>query len=528
MSRSAAKSVYSDFQQEFDAQTNHLLRRRFLWYSGTMAAISVFGFVLLLLSLLVFPQVAKAILTRSFDGEMGTKHPAWVLGAGMVGGLLTTLNYLVCFWRVKSRPLDKHKLLFMSYFLVVVDGVIGYSLSHLPDIGSGGLFSVLLSHVLACSFLPWTNKQAFWPAAIVWGWGFLLRFVVPGDSSFATNVAATVFSSLLFAPGLLIAWARHSRRLEEFQLQYFQRKYGQVRRELTDARKIHESLFPPAVTDGAVRMAYTYEPMGQIGGDYLFTARPKRTAAREHPPLNVVILDVTGHGISAALTVNRLYGELRRIFAERPDVTPGEVLQLLNRYANLTLATHSIYLTALCLKIESDGTGHGVVEYANGGHPPAFLRRASGNGPDAIEELDSTACVLGACDDDEFACEQRRVTFGPGDVLLAYTDGAIEARGLDGRMLGLTTLREMVLGNVERAAATAMLGEVMEEGLTGSRRTEIIARRVQDHRGGPPQDDTLVVEIWMEAVGGSGLPANAATHTVESRSTEQARQNVLV
>src|SRR5690606_28540475 len=92
-------------------------------------------------------------------------------------------------------------------------------------------------------------------------------------------------------------------------------RYGEFRRELTDARRIHESLFPKPKCEGDVHFLYLYEPMRQIGGDYLFVScAPTDDGRREM--LSFVVIDVTGHGIPAALTVNRLHGELSRLFAE--------------------------------------------------------------------------------------------------------------------------------------------------------------------------------------------------------------------
>ena len=204
------------------------------------------------------------------------------------------------------------------------------------------------------------------------------------------DFVAIAFSPLIALPGTAICWFRDSRRLEKYKLRFLQQRYGEVRRELTDARKIHESLFPAEVEHGAVRMTYRYEPMRQIGGDFLFVCpAPMQGAGDGGDGLNVVLIDVTGHGIPAALTVNRLHGELERIFAEDPLIPPGEVLALLNRYVHLTLAPHSIYGTAVCVRIDP---GSGKLEFASGGHPPAFLRGVDGT----LERLDSTSFVLGA------------------------------------------------------------------------------------------------------------------------------------
>ncbi|MFT3684018.1 MAG: SpoIIE family protein phosphatase [Phycisphaerales bacterium] len=98
--------------------------------------------------------------------------------------------------------------------------------------------------------------------------------------------------------------------------------------ELQEARRLHESLFPALAVlqghpDTPVRVGFRYEPARQIGGDFLDVYRePPATAADPTADkgggVTVVVIDVSGHGVTAALAVNRLHGELRRFFARYP------------------------------------------------------------------------------------------------------------------------------------------------------------------------------------------------------------------
>jgi len=196
--------------------------------------------------------------------------------------------------------------------------------------------------------------------------------------------------------------------------------------------------------------------------------------------LSVVIVDVTGHGIPAALTVNRLHGEIDISFAENPDLSPGEMLCKLNKYVHLTLAKHSIYATAVCLRVDR---ARGIVEYASGGHPPAFIRGVDGS----LQDLAPTTFVLGACAEGDFEAGQIQTEFTPGDSIVAYTDGAIEARSMEGRMLQIDGLRRIL-------CSPAMPG--MPHGGQGQWAEKILTE-VAAFRGGlPPEDDTLVIEIY--------------------------------
>ncbi len=265
---------------------------------------------------------------------------------------------------------------------------------------------------------------------------------------------------------------------ERFTVRMLRGQYWEMRRELTDARRIHESLFPKTINTGPIRLDYTYEPSCRSAGTTSMRGSPppgSPTGAVEPPAFNVVLLDVTGHGIAAALTVNRLYGELERLFAENPNARPGDVLQALNRYVHLTLANHSIYATAMCIRIDQ---ARGSLEYASGGHPPAFLRGADGT----IEELTSTALLLGAAADEDYEAAPVRHRFEVGDTLVAYTDGAIEARNEAGRALGVV--------GIQRILASAS-----KQGLRAGQWISAILASVEAHRDGPPSDDTLLVEV---------------------------------
>jgi serine phosphatase RsbU (regulator of sigma subunit) len=337
-------------------------------------------------------------------------------------------------------------------------------------IGVAWLGGILATHVFACLFLPLTPVEAIKPLVPL-----LLVFAgfaaFAGDDGVPERIVAIAGAPLIGAPGCLICWWRNSRFRDRFFMRQLRGRYAELRHELMSARQIHESLFPRPCADGPVRFDYIYEPMRQIGGDYLYACfTPGPAGGRV---LNVALLDVTGHGIPAALTVNRLHGELERIFAERPDTGPGELLTLLNRYVHLTLATHSVYVTALCLRVDP---ARDVLEYASGGHPPAYLRAVDGT----IERLDSTALVLGACAGPDFHADARRVRFGAGDALVAYTDGATEARDAAGRYLGIEGIQRVL-------AASPPPG--------GTGWPERVARAVDAHRHGPIADDTLVIEI---------------------------------
>jgi len=343
-----------------------------------------------------------------------------------------------------------------------------------------GLGSIFSTHFFACLFLPLTPRESVRPlipllalnailtiAYVV----FVLVFREGGWGVALLGLTIIAFSPVIGMPGYFVIWWRDSRFREGFTNRVLRGRYNEMRRELVDARRIHESLFPRSVVDGPLHFRYAYEPMRQIGGDYLFS-KLAHVEDGKHGLLNLVVLDVTGHGIPAALTVNRLHGELERIFAEHPTIGPHDLLHMLNRYVHLTLSSHWVYVTALCIKVDSRTS---TMEYASAGHPPAFLYTVDAR----MEELESTAMILGACSPDEFDAHARTLPFGPGDRIIAYTDGAFECRDRSGQQLRISGIRRLLARGPGDSKSWP----------------ESIIRAVADFRHGPPPDDTLVIEV---------------------------------
>jgi len=102
------------------------------------------------------------------------------------------------------------------------------------------------------------------------------------------------------------------------------------------------------------------------------------------------------------------------------------------------MTRHNIYATAIVLQLDPYG---GEISWASAGHPPAFLRGANGT----VRSLPATGVVLGALPDEEFEIDEKVMELSPGDMILAYTDGAFEVRDRMGHQLGLDGLRDLLL-----------------------------------------------------------------------------------
>jgi len=487
------QSLTMEFGAEFEVERTRLLRRRLMWYCGVSLALNLLTLVL-------------GVRTFQFQGDIDVSAQMRIIDLVLrYGGIIAYGAVLLWVWRSELSQqtilrtvhilvggLGGFTLLLMAVLFMLLprealmSGEVDGEAVQAPEslrtllVGVMGPWTIFATHFFAALFIPWSPREAVRPL-IVLTVAFAIALLFLTDGPIWMRLAFIPGGAIAGTPGLLIAWWRHSRLRQRFHLRALRGRYGEMKRELIDARRIHESLFPAPVRDGSVHFDYRYEPMRQIGGDFLyahqFPGLPEDDAPAE--PLSVVIIDVTGHGIPAALTVNRLHGELERLFAEEPDVGPGDVLTALNSYVHYTLASHSVYATALCLRV--DPTSDELL-WASGGHPPAFLCTVDGR----MERLESTAFVLGACHGDDFQPGEQRSPFAPGDLVLAYTDGATEARDAKGRMLRVDGLQRVIF-NMEPTGRT--------EGAA----CEHLLRMIEHHRYGPAADDTLIVELARPA-----------------------------
>ncbi len=459
----------TEFRRTFHQETDVLLRQRILLFIGVWGGLWLISFAM-----------AGAILVMAWIESTDTQFADSIMQPKNTVIALVSLAwigvYAVALFAVLKRRLSSKQMLHLSMVLIAMDGVavvvmraMGYPMA-LPVF--------LLSHFVGCVLFPWTIRQSLIPLLSILALSTISLLTIEGRGV-GPVMTLLAFNLLMAIPAIFVSGFKHSQRVQKSTNRFLNQRYGMLRQELAFARQVHESLFPGPVSTGPLRFAYKYEPMRQIGGDYLY-ARQCQCSKTGSQQLSVVVLDVTGHGIPAALTVNRLHGEIDLQFASCSDIGPGEMLAILNRYINLTLSKHSIYATAICLRVDLD---KGVVQWASGGHPPAFILGVDGT----MRDLSPTSIVLGAHDEDDFEPNEQEIEFTPGDSMIAYTDGAIEARDNGGKMIRIDGLRQMI----------ASFGADRSNGEIQGTWSERILNQVATHREGlPPDDDTLIIEIF--------------------------------
>ncbi|HEX2225410.1 MAG TPA: PP2C family protein-serine/threonine phosphatase [Thermoanaerobaculia bacterium] len=183
-----------------------------------------------------------------------------------------------------------------------------------------------------------------------------------------------------------------------------------VRDELEVARELQANLLPqlmPAVPGYA--FAHSYRTANEVGGDYYdVTPLPDGRVA-------LVVADASGHGMAAGLVMAIANATLKT--ALDLDPSPLRVAALLNRTLCRT-GDRRTFLSAFYALLTPE-TGH--LEYFCAGHPFPLLRRADGE----VEELGCGGLPLGLRD--PLLVTPSTATLEPGDLLLFYTDGLVEA-----------------------------------------------------------------------------------------------------
>jgi sigma-B regulation protein RsbU (phosphoserine phosphatase) len=166
-------------------------------------------------------------------------------------------------------------------------------------------------------------------------------------------------------------------------------------------------------------------------------------------------MDVSGHGISAALVVARLHGLVRRLTLTLRS--PVSMLDRINRAAQQMLEHTYFFLTAVVMRLDLHT---GELRYATAGHPAQVLLRGEGE----LELLRTQNRLLGM-DEDIFAQREpsKGAVLNPGDTIVLFTDGLFEvlADG-EGEVLGEPGLHERLraLGAV---SPPLLIGEVLQD-----------------------------------------------------------------
>jgi PAS domain S-box-containing protein len=198
-----------------------------------------------------------------------------------------------------------------------------------------------------------------------------------------------------------------------------------LEQELHIARLIQQTLLPkslPGLPDYEV--AAYYQPARQVGGDfYDFLELPDGR-------LGLIVGDVSGKGVPAALVMAITRTMLQAAYRLG---SPGEILEHVNNTLYRDIPPN-MYVTCLAALLDSRT---GRLQYANAGHDLPYLRHADG-----VSKLRATGMPLGLMPGMSY--EQKEFTLQPGDSVLLYSDGLVEAHDPEREMFGFPRLQGFV------------------------------------------------------------------------------------
>ncbi len=196
-----------------------------------------------------------------------------------------------------------------------------------------------------------------------------------------------------------------------------------MKRDLEIAREIQTWLVPsqPPEVAGA-NIAFATRPQNSVAGDYYDAFYPN---PQDRERLMVVIADVAGKSVPAALLMATLQASLRTIAGE--NVQLADLVARLNRYA----CAHSLNGLRFTTAVLSEyNAASRRLTYVNAGHNAPILRHANG----AIETLEVGGLPLGIRLDRNY--ETASLELRPGDALIFFTDGVVEAFNESGEEFG--------------------------------------------------------------------------------------------
>jgi serine phosphatase RsbU (regulator of sigma subunit) len=212
------------------------------------------------------------------------------------------------------------------------------------------------------------------------------------------------------------------------------RRQSSLEQEFKSARELQQVLIPetlPELPGYAVTSAY--RPAQEVGGDF-FQIIPLEG---EHAGSTLVLLgDVSGKGLKAAMTVSLIVGAVRTLAKYAPQ--PGELLAELNQ--RLWGRMQGGFTTCLALCLGPDGN----CTVASAGHPAPFLNDRELELPGALP--------LGLTPDASY--QETAFDLREGDHFSLYTDGLLEARSATGELFSFARVDALFASRPDAAQAT--------------------------------------------------------------------------
>jgi sigma-B regulation protein RsbU (phosphoserine phosphatase) len=259
-----------------------------------------------------------------------------------------------------------------------------------------------------------------------------------------------------------------------------------VQREFEIAYEVQMRLLPSQAPDyPRLDLGFFYRPAREVGGDYydFISFSPER--------MGLAVGDASGKGLSSALLMASLQGLVRTNLAVRQGDVARLVTELNGSMYELTASNRFATLFFAVVDV-SDQSLH----YVNAGHNPPLLFRngdSPEHGPGMAESLECGGPPVGILPRSQYRSE--RLLLHDGDVLVAYTDGVVEALNPQQEEFGEERLSEIARSSLSLGAAQIC---------------QRIAQRLQEFVAGSPQWDDITLVVMKVKPGQAMTPLRTA------------------
>ena len=199
-------------------------------------------------------------------------------------------------------------------------------------------------------------------------------------------------------------------------------------KDMEFARTVQESFLPQKTPEIAgYQFSAHYIPALEVGGDFYDFIHLDRNRT------GIVIGDVSGKGVPAALYMAKLGSDLRTLAFTEKD--PAATLERLNDLLT-ERSRRGMFATLLYIELDSQT---GILSISNAGHLPLIIKKAGGS----VKKLSTTGgSPLGILTGMKFG--QESATLDPGDIIILYTDGIIEAMNAREELYGYKRFEALI------------------------------------------------------------------------------------